>query len=234
MPFRPSKIRLAAVLGLVGGALLAQTGLAAAIDRAPFPGRPVGDARPGYGAESQYSGAEFLRRPVPVGHARDGRHHGSFVEFGEVGVPYGTYALPAYRSRAGVYPGFGGGQGGGGGSFVYFMDPADAEASSSDTRPTTTGARIIDVESERLDRQPVAAGKVSVTYVGTAKIIRIAAADDGAALPRASARGGAGRAVLEPWSEGWARYCARTHADFDRARGTFRTAEGRTRFCTGE
>ncbi|WP_152046034.1 hypothetical protein [Aureimonas psammosilenae] len=116
-------------------------------------------------------------------------------------------------SLAGVYPSFGG-------SSVIYLGTPSLDGG---------GPRVIDVETDRLDRKPVE-DDVSVSYVGTAKIIRIAAE----AKPHDGPSKATRRAPLEPWSEGWERYCTRTHADFDPARGTFTDENGARRFCTGE
>lgn len=202
-----------ALAGLIASVALGLglVGPAAAIDRIPSNTGFVSDAIPqygsasrGYGAERQYSGAENLQRS----RWHYGRNHSGprFRHHGSI-YDFGEAPSVGTAGAAGVYPGFGGG------SFVYFgeRDGQTDEPSLDRTYRTSDGRTVEEI------------------YAGGAKIIRIAAEPSGARSGEASRR-----AHLEPWSEGWNRYCTRTHRDFDPARGTFTAANGSTRFCTGE
>lgn len=94
--------------------------------------------------------------------------------------------------------------------------------------------RIIDVESARLDRRPIGPGGIDVIYAGGAKIIRIAPgySRQAASVERSGADLSPGD--LEPWSREWLLYCMNAYASFDPNLGTYETADGGSRFCTGE
>lgn len=216
----------------VSGFVFGYVGEAAAIDRSPAVGgvgssgsRGYGAERPGYGAEREYYGASNLRPASNGSLYRDGdryRSEGSVIEFGDGyvdGIEEG-YDADRYGSRAGVYPGFGSNTGG---SIVY-LDDGQAGPYEGPNVTSPSGPRIIDVEAERLDRRPVEAGGVSVSYVGGAKIIRIGAG---------GRQHSEARPALVPWSESWDRYCRRAYPDFDPDRGTYTAKDGSTRFCTG-
>lgn len=96
-----------------------------------------------------------------------------------------------------------------------------------------TGPRIIDVERERLDRQPIPASGIAIIETGGSKIIRInpgynrhAAARSGSAPARRASPG-------EPWTPEWLSFCTRAYASFDPNFGTYIDAAGNSRFCTG-
>ncbi|KAB0679796.1 BA14K family protein [Aureimonas leprariae] len=221
-----------AALVAVSGCILGHVGEAAALDRHPAVGGVVGSGsrgygaeRPGYGSEREYYGASNLRSSADRhrGHGRDRyRSHGSVIEFDD--SPYdidGEYPDDSEGgSRAGVYPGYGSN------SFIDFGDE-DADRDADTERAYPTGAKIIDVASERLDRYRAPKGSVSITYVGNTKIMRIGSGFGEPERPAA-------KPALAPWSDSWQRYCSRAFLNFDPERGTYTAEDGSTRFCTGD
>jgi len=53
----------------------------------------------------------------------------------------------------------------------------------------------------------------------------------GYAYPEAPASAGPAAAGLEPWSDGWYRYCATNYKSFDPTKGTYRGYDGHDHFC---
>lgn len=106
------------------------------------------------------------------------------------------------------------------------------------------GPKIMNVETERLDRRPIGpSGLDTVITEGGSKIIRIAPGYRMAAADRrqpATERNGRaatpndGSLGLQPWSTDWLRYCQRTQRSFDPDLGTYVTEGGQVRFCTAE
>ncbi len=123
-----------------------------------------------------------------------------------------------------------------GGSVVYVAAPRPVPSLGA------PGPRIIDVEAERLDRTVHGPGGVSITRLGSAKIIRLApdyrrTATAGPALSHETAPGDAvslEAGFLEPWTEAWRQDCEARHPSFDETLGTYRSIDGLRRFCTGE
>lgn len=222
-----------AMIVAASGCAFGYVGEAAALDRHPAVSgvggsgaRGYGAERPGYGAEREYYGASNIRSSADRRGERDRnryRSHGSFIEFGDdpEGFVDGARDIDG-GSRAGVYPSYGSG------SFVEFGDDdEDVDRTATRDRTYPTGAKIIDVASERLDRYRAPKGSVSVSYVGNAKIIRI-----GSGIGEPERR--TARPALAPWSDAWQRYCSRAFLNFDPERGTYTTEDGSTRFCTGD
>lgn len=257
MAMRFSKIVVPLLLLTFSGALLGYVGEAAAIDRQSFDGHPVGDARPGYGAERssgterlgyaserQRYGAETLRSSLrrsfrSGGYIDDGsrfQKKGSFIRFDDR-PGFGRDRAAGFVSpfivddaRSGIHPDFSPSMVG---SFIYLDDSRRDDADTSGV-VFESSPKIIDVTRDsRLDallRRPASKEGVEVIYAGGTKIIRISSVSADADAGQAESR----RAPLEPWSEGWRRYCTRTHSGFDSNRGTFTADNGTTRFCTGE
>ncbi|KQT80992.1 hypothetical protein ASG54_05955 [Aureimonas sp. Leaf460] len=126
----------------------------------------------------------------------------------------------------------------GGGSVVAYgdVDPRSIyQGTTALNRPN--GPKILNVETERLDRRPIGPSGIDVTTTSAgSKIIRIAPGYRMAKAdrtPRSSARNGADLG-LQPWSTDWLRYCQRTHRSFDPDLGTYVTSNGRVAFCTAE
>lgn len=96
------------------------------------------------------------------------------------------------------------------------------------------GPKIIDVARERLDRRPIPPSGIEVIHTGGSKIIRIAQDYDRSTTGAISPPAGEQSDVSEPWSPAWSSWCSRAFASFDPDLGTYRDADGRIRFCTGE
>jgi hypothetical protein len=97
----------------------------------------------------------------------------------------------------------------------------DAAFSTAGTYPS--GARWIDVSTERLDRRPIGRDGIDIAVVGGSKVIRLG--------PQFSARSRQRDADLQPWSSAWLRHCSATYRSFDPALGTYVARGGRVRFC---
>ncbi|MEF2551085.1 hypothetical protein VQ042_06865 [Aurantimonas sp. A2-1-M11] len=102
------------------------------------------------------------------------------------------------------------------------------------TRPR---AKVIDVESMRLDNRPMPASGIEVIYkIGGPKIIRIApgygqrvaATDTDRAMARPTPRASPPSA---PWTREWLDRCTREHESFDPDYGTYVDASGQSQFC---
>ena len=129
----------------------------------------------------------------------------------------GTYEYDYDRSSG--YGGYGYGDGG----------------SIAATPRFPSGPKIIDIETERLDRRPVGGKGIEVISNGGPKIIRIAPGYSRAGQREASAETKpetSATGYLQPWSEAWTRYCINALVSFNPELGTYLDAAGRSRFCT--
>lgn len=117
-----------------------------------------------------------------------------------------------------------------------------SQVSGTSANRMRTRAKIIDVESARLDRRPMPASSVEVIYkIGGPQIIRIAPGygQRVAALATDSADGSrpTARAELEqveraaPWTREWLDRCTSEHESFDPDYGTYVDAKGQSQFC---
>ena len=130
---------------------------------------------------------------------------------------------------------------GGSGTYEYDYDRSSGyggygDGGSAAAAPRfPSGPKIIDIETERLDRRPVGGNGIEVISKGGPKIIRIAPGYSRSGRREASAETKSqtpATGYLQPWSEAWTRYCINTFASFNPELGTYLDTAGRSRFCT--
>lgn len=123
------------------------------------------------------------------------------------------------------------------GSTIVYGAPTSALTPQGRSPLDSTGPKILNVETERLDRRPIGPTGLDVFVTdGGSKIIRIAPGYRmaGATSSRRPAARVEDRLGLQPWSTEWLRFCQRTHASFDPDLGTYVTPGGGVRFCVAE
>lgn len=170
---------------------------------------------------------------------RDVRADGSFIRWRDAGRVDRAGRDPRYENRWGYADTGFRRHGWVGDQFVVAFAPADPSLFDRDARAAygLVGPKILDVETDRLDRRPIGPSGLDVTMTeGGSKIIRVAPGYRMARAekPNRRATGYDGRLGLQPWSAGWLRYCQKAHRSFDPDLGTYVTEEGRIAFCSAE
>ncbi|KQT45114.1 hypothetical protein ASG43_12470 [Aureimonas sp. Leaf454] len=123
----------------------------------------------------------------------------------------------------------------GGSSIVAYGLPSYGDPASLSGPSLHPGPKIIDIETERLDRRPIGPSGLDVVDTGGARIIRIAPGYRMKGRTAETKRVAAGRDLgRQPWSAAWLTHCSRTHSSFDPELGTYVTPSGKVRFCNAE